>query len=246
MARRGAFRAFTIIELLVVVAILALLIAILVPALGAAREKAQRAKCATNLRTLAGADFMYAQNYAGIVSRNAGAGVPSTFFLVAQDQKCNLTPVSPCPFAGATGGWETQYTVAYSKIQWLNCPAFPKSPWAVSYVVSGYDPNNPNPVGNPMEVQYLRLAQIKHPSDLVNFTEANQFLPIDDYAVYDLWTTGHISVNTNTVITQGNTTAGRVCSDGRHRGVVNLSYYDEHVDASRKYTSLTIGDFVSN
>jgi len=58
-------RAFTLVELLVVVAIIATLMAVLLPALRKAKEAANRVACAANLRQLGLAIYMYANEYKG-------------------------------------------------------------------------------------------------------------------------------------------------------------------------------------
>ncbi|HYE01603.1 MAG TPA: prepilin-type N-terminal cleavage/methylation domain-containing protein [Phycisphaerales bacterium] len=68
-APRGA--AFTLVELLVCVAIISLLVGLLVPALAAAREAARGGACASNLRQLQLANAAYALGHRGLLAPGA-------------------------------------------------------------------------------------------------------------------------------------------------------------------------------
>jgi prepilin-type N-terminal cleavage/methylation domain-containing protein/prepilin-type processing-associated H-X9-DG protein len=76
VAPRGS-RAFTLVELLVVIGIIALLIAILLPALSKARQQANWAKCSSNMKQLVTAFIGYTNDYKGTIPwRASGSDGP--------------------------------------------------------------------------------------------------------------------------------------------------------------------------
>lgn len=81
--------AFSLIEVLVVIAIIALLMALLLPVLGKAREKARRVVCLSQLRQIAIGCFTYASDYdkrmpPGNATAAPGWGIDNTYTVSQQ------------------------------------------------------------------------------------------------------------------------------------------------------------------
>lgn len=77
MGCRKSYRAFTLVELLVVIGIIALLIGILLPALSRANEMSKRTACASNLRQIGMSAIAFAGQNKGWFPMSHGTGAPA-------------------------------------------------------------------------------------------------------------------------------------------------------------------------
>jgi len=96
-------RAFTVVEVLVVIGIIGVLMAILLPTLEKAREQGNVVKCANNLRTIGQSILIYS-------NENHGS-YPRTRYIPDAPLAFGTNPASPDPFA-ATGPVANDVTAA--------------------------------------------------------------------------------------------------------------------------------------
>ena len=125
VARRSAF---TLIELLVVIGLIGLLIAILLPTLGKAREQAKTTACASQLRQLGLGFMIYAQNNAGWLPSWSG------WHQLEDDG----TTIPRSPGDETKVAWTTQLERSFVRPNnsVYNCPSFP-SDRKINYFING-------------------------------------------------------------------------------------------------------------
>jgi len=119
-SRRPASAGFTLVELLVVIGIIALLVSILHPTLGKAREQARRTACSSNLRQLATGIHLYANAANGYVPWcNTTAAVPQWGFMrgwLYQRDKISTPPKQDDVKTGI-------YYEYFKTVQLFHCPS---------------------------------------------------------------------------------------------------------------------------
>jgi prepilin-type N-terminal cleavage/methylation domain-containing protein/prepilin-type processing-associated H-X9-DG protein len=132
VARRG----FTLIELLVVIAIIGVLIALLLPAVQAAREAARRAQCSNNMKQLGLAAANYEQQYGSYPASYGtrgydlsawgtwGSWSPQAMMLPFLEQNPTYNSINFSLFShGGSNGEQSNITAITTKIATLNCPS---------------------------------------------------------------------------------------------------------------------------
>jgi prepilin-type processing-associated H-X9-DG protein/prepilin-type N-terminal cleavage/methylation domain-containing protein len=241
MARKQPARAFTLVELLVVIGIIALLIAILMPALAAAKNQANRLKCVSNLRTLTQVSLLYANDNRGWLPHSYyysngptnGAndgGSLSWVDLIARSLQQTLPPAPVRNFYNAA--YDHTAAPYYLKIQWFKCPSYPNEKQPVQYVINGWGAT----IAGGYQLALVRATRVHHSSEVIYFLDANKNRPLNEFNVHDVWEPSHLPM------ARGSGPGVRVLDDQRHRGLVNIAFLDGHV-SSKPFKNLSPNDF---
>jgi prepilin-type N-terminal cleavage/methylation domain-containing protein/prepilin-type processing-associated H-X9-DG protein len=159
-------RAFTLVELLVVIGIIAVLVAILLPALSRARASANTAKCLSNMRNMQVAHWMYVNDHKGrLVQAGLSHGGHTSSEPVAwvttlqpyfQDHLLHRCPADHSPH------WPGQGTPVPGTA--------PQQFRRTSYGINNFLDHHLCPWGGP----YLKINQVRSPAATVQFVEMTE------------------------------------------------------------------------
>ena len=212
---------FTLIEVLVVVAIIALLAALLLPTLSGAKAKAQGASCASNLKQLSLAWSLYAEENTDRLVNNHG--LPET--LRTRENWVNniqdwLTSDGNTNLAALTGGKLARYLSENTTV--FKCPSdrsvAENGPRIRSISMNSLvgDPGELTNRFNPQLVQFFQLSAIPDPASIYVFIEEHPDT-INDGFYMNRWEEYR----------WGNLPASY------HDGAANLSFADGHLESHR-------------
>ncbi len=237
-------RAFTLVELLVVVAIIALLVSILLPSLGRAKAVTRMVMCQTNLNAIGKAAFLYASNNDDYIPRGAanncnspGANLGCYQFAVKFSQYVG-GPVIPFEY---DDDWAEQYNF-FKNIPVYRCPSFQDREYVLTYVLNArnfdYPPGYKEDCTSKLEEMPRAPAEIAY---ICGLNPANPSLgPSGCFGSYDFWDNGSGGWYSPQLTFDRNgdpSDCPRILryDDDRHFGRITLVFFDGHTE-NRKIT----------
>lgn len=148
----GPRAAFTIIELLTVISLISVLVALLLPAVGAAREAARTAVCMVNLRSIGAAVTLYADDNKFYIMPACIQRTPfydETFERMLDPYLQTLVPLAGTEWTAESGIWHCPSDNTARDQTWVGFAGPPPVNLPRSYVVNLYLSYYVNPSGPP-------------------------------------------------------------------------------------------------
>jgi prepilin-type N-terminal cleavage/methylation domain-containing protein len=249
---RPASSAFTLVELLVVIAVIGILAALLLTSLSSAKLRAKQIDCVSNIREMSLASTMYTHDSHGNTLPYDIHGEGLLWMGRLIDYQSKVDAVRLCPVATEITGTDTSQVVQWGTADkaWAWRSGTPGKLWSGSYCFNGWlysELRNSKGVVSPEDAAgvFSREFNVLYPAQTPLFTDGNwldAWPRTNDPPATDLYNGYHGSgfngkIGRVTIPRHGGYVASRAPrqfdTEQRLPGGINVACYDGHVEPSR-------------